>query len=76
MAALLIPDWRRVLQRAWSIRLIALAAALSGLEVALPYFDYRLPISESARGLVYFILTMAAFGARLVAQPQEAHDAD
>lgn len=76
MLALLIPDWRRVLRRAWSIRLIALAAALSGLEVALPYFDYRLPISDSARGLVYLALTMAAFAARLLAQPQEATDAD
>ena len=32
---LLIDDWHRVLRRAWSVRLMLLAAVLSGLEVAL-----------------------------------------
>jgi lysozyme len=35
----LIDSWRVVLRRAWSIRLILLAALLSGLEVALPILD-------------------------------------
>ncbi len=42
----LIPDWRRVLARAWSIRLLALLILFSGLEVALPFFDGTLPISR------------------------------
>ena len=36
----LLPDWRAVLTRAWSIRLILLAAVLSGLEVALPLLPW------------------------------------
>ncbi|ANL98650.1 hypothetical protein AMC79_CH02872 [Rhizobium phaseoli] len=33
----LIAGWRRMLLRVWSIRLLLLAGALSGLEFALPY---------------------------------------
>ncbi|WP_081455273.1 DUF7940 domain-containing protein [Roseibium aggregatum] len=33
----LVSDWRAVLQRAWSVRLMLLAALLSGAEVALPF---------------------------------------
>ncbi len=32
----LVDNWRRVLARAWSVRLIVLAALLSGIEGALP----------------------------------------
>ena len=32
----LVSDWRHVLRNAWSVRLIVLAALLSGLEVVLP----------------------------------------
>jgi hydrogenase/urease accessory protein HupE len=40
----LIWNWKAVLKRAWSIRLIVVAAVLSGLEVALPLLD--LPFVE------------------------------
>ena len=35
----LIEDWRKVLRKAWSVRLSLLAAALGAIEVALPFFS-------------------------------------
>jgi uncharacterized integral membrane protein len=59
-------NWREILKRAWSLRLMALAAVLSGVEVALPFFQESFP-----RG-VFALLSAAAvagaFVARLVAQ--------
>lgn len=61
-----IPDWREVLRKAWSLRLMLLAAVLSALEVALPFFQPDLP-----RGLFALLSSTTAGGAlvaRLVAQ--------
>lgn len=59
-------NWREILKRAWSLRLMALAAVLSAVEVGLPFFQDAIP-----RG-VFAVLSMAAvagaFVARLVAQ--------
>jgi hypothetical protein len=64
----LIPNWRDVLRWAWSVRLMALAAVLSGVEIALPLF------AESFPRLVFaglsFLATVAAFVARFVAQKE------
>lgn len=64
----LIDNWRRVLKRAWSVRILALAAVFSGLEVALPFFDGTLPLTDRQRGAVYFAVTVAALVARFLAQ--------
>lgn len=62
----LVSDWRRVLQRAWSIRLIALAALLSGAEVALPFLgDFIVPGRLAALSA---LATAGAFVARILAQ--------
>lgn len=62
----LVSDWRRVLRRAWSIRLVLLAGVLSAIEVTLPFLEPRFPpgIFAAASGLA----AGAAFVARLVAQ--------
>lgn len=62
----LVSDWKRVLKRAWSIRLLLLAGIFSAVEVALPFFENSIPtgIFAAASGLA----TGAAFVARLVAQ--------
>lgn len=69
----LIHNWKRILRRAWSVRLTILAAALGGVEMALPLFSDAFP-----RG-VFLLLSMgttvAAAIARLVAQPG-MHDAE
>lgn len=72
---MLIANWRGVLKHAWSVRLLAGAALFSGLEVALPFLDGYLPISEWGRALIYFGVTVAALALRFVAQPSVAEAA-
>lgn len=64
--ARLLPDWKEILQHAWSIRLIILAGALTGFEVALPLFSDTVPRGVFA-GLSS-LASIAALWARLVAQ--------
>lgn len=63
----LAPNWREVLRYAWSIRLMLLAAALSALEVALPFIG-ALPIPTGIFAALSALTTAAAFVARLIAQ--------
>lgn len=62
----LIHNWRELLRRAWSLRLMFLAAILSGVEVALPFFAESVPRGTFA--LLSAVTVAAAFVARLVAQ--------
>lgn len=62
-----IHNWREVLRYAWSIRLMILAAALSGIEVALPFIG-ALPIPTGIFAALSALTTAGAFVARLVAQ--------
>lgn len=64
----LITDWKRVLQRAWSVRLMLIAALLSGLEVAMPYLDGYVDIPPRLFALLSGLTVAAAFLARIVAQ--------
>lgn len=64
----LIEDWKHVLKHAWSIRLVLLAALLSGLEVILPMFSDVIPRNVFA--LLSLLVTVAAFIARITAQPR------
>ncbi|MCF1740714.1 DUF7940 domain-containing protein [Paradevosia shaoguanensis] len=66
--AKLLPDWKRVLRHAWSIRLILLAGLLSGLEVAQPLVADILPIPPLTFAILAMMVTAAAFVARLMAQ--------
>jgi hypothetical protein len=62
----LIWNWREVLRKAWSVRLMLLAAILSGVEIVLPFFSEAIP-----RGLfavLSFFTVAGAFAARLLAQ--------
>ena len=64
----LVADWKRILRKAWSIRLLLLGGLLSGIEVMLPFYDGAMP-----RGWFAALsgLTVAgAFVARIVAQPR------
>lgn len=71
---MLIPDWKRVLKKAWSIRLMLLAGLLSGLEMLLPFAEDWLHahdvIPKGAFAFFAFVITMAAVVARLYAQPK------
>ena len=61
----LVPNWRRVLARAWSIRLIVAAFVLTAAEVAL---DGVLAIPPGLFAALSGLATAGAFCARLVAQ--------
>ena len=62
----LLADWKEIVKKAWSVRLMVVAGLLSGIEVVLPMFDGAIPrgVFAGASGVV----TMAAFVARLLAQ--------
>lgn len=63
----LVENWRLLLRRAWSVRLMLLAGVLSGAEVVLPLVCADvLPVGVFA-GLS-FLVTAGAMVARVVAQ--------
>jgi Kef-type K+ transport system membrane component KefB len=62
----LLEDWKRVVRRAWSFRLMLLAAALSGAEIALPLIGERFP--QGVLAGLSFVVTAAALIARLMVQ--------
>lgn len=64
----LTANWRAVLGRAWSVRLMLLAALLSGLEVALPLLQDFFPLDPGVFALLSFTVTVAAFVARFLPQ--------
>lgn len=64
----LIDDWRRVLARAWSIRLLIVAGILSGVEIALPIIDGWITIPRGLFASLSFVVVAAAFVARISAQ--------
>lgn len=64
----LLPDWKRLIRKAWSIRLLVLSGLLSGCEVVLPLFVDTMP-----RNLFAVLSILAAVGAgvaRVMAQPK------
>ena len=64
----LLPDWRRVLRQAWSIRFSILATVFTAAEVVVPVFGGLLP-----RGVFVLLALMSSVGAtisRLLAQPE------
>lgn len=62
----MIHGWKKILRRAWSIRLMILAGALSAIEFLLPYFADGIP--RGWFSLISAIVVIGAFVARLVAQ--------
>lgn len=64
----LVPNWRAVLRRAWSLRLMAIAFLFSVLEVAWPYFEGLVPVPPRLFALLSGLFAGAGFVARFVAQ--------
>jgi hypothetical protein len=65
-----IDHFAHVFKRAMSVKLILVAAALSGLEVALPYIDEWIVIPRGIFAAVSGLTTMAACIARFTVQSQ------
>lgn len=68
-----VTNWREVLRHAWSIRLILLAALLSGLEAVLPFLGW---IPHGPLAILSFFVISGAFIARLVAQSTISGDGE
>jgi hypothetical protein len=67
----LIDNAWAVLKKAWSVRLMALAAVLSGLEVliqVLTAYAYKPPIPVGLFAALSGLVTVAAFATRFLAQ--------
>lgn len=65
---MLVANWRDVLRKAWSIRLLLLAGLLSGMEVALPLVDGVYEIPRGVFAALSGVTVAGAFVARIVAQ--------
>jgi intracellular septation protein A len=61
-------DWWAIVTRAWSIRLMAIAAVLSGSEAVVGTLGPYLPISNTWLALLTFGIVASALVARLIAQ--------
>lgn len=68
---MLIPNWRQVAKRAWSVRLMLLASILTGCEAILPLVGSR--IERGTFAVVTFVVVMGALLARFLVQ-RELHD--
>lgn len=68
----ILKDWKLLVRKAWSLRLLALAALLSGLEVVVPFTAQWL--SQRAFAALLFLIVAAAFVARLFAQKGVTYD--
>jgi len=66
---MLDPDWRRILRRAWSVRLMALAVALTAAEFLLSMLPPgTLPVTPGVLALLSAITTVGAMVARILVQ--------
>ena len=72
----LVANWRRVLLRAWSVRLILLAAFLDAASVALSVFADSPPIARGWFAGLSAAVTLGAAIARIVAQPSITGEAE
>ena len=61
-------NWRTIIRKAWSIRLMLLAGALSGAEALVTIFPDQLHLSRHVLAVLVPLVIGAAFVARLVAQ--------
>ncbi|GAB4576665.1 MAG: hypothetical protein Tsb0019_01250 [Roseibium sp.] len=67
----LISNWRRILRRTWSVRLMALATVLSGAEACLPVVGADFEPGRFAT--ISFFVTAGACVARILVQ-KDLHD--
>jgi hypothetical protein len=73
----LIDDWKAIAKRAWSVRLMLVAAVLSGGAVAVPFVAPVVPTEYLvAYAAVVFLVVTGAIIARFVAQKNLGVDID
>ena len=62
----LLPDWKRIAKKAWSVRLMVVAAFFTGCEAILPFVDDVLAPRPLA--IVAFVGVVGALITRLMVQ--------
>lgn len=67
-------NWREILRKAWSIRLIVLAGILTGAEVALPLLEGFLPVPRGVFAGLSALASGGAFVTRILAQSNMKED--
>ena len=70
----LLPNWRDVLHKAWSIKFMLLAAFLSGIEVVMSILQPSNTLPPGVFAALAGVVTSAALVARLLAQNEAGHD--
>lgn len=71
----LTQDWKRIIKRAWSVRLMVLAAILSGAEVVFGFVDASvLGMPRGVFAALAGVVSLAAFPARILAQRSMTDD--
>lgn len=71
----LLPNWRDVLAKAWSIKFMVLAAIMSGVEVVMSILQPSNTLPPGVFAALAGVVTSAALVARLLAQNEaEKHD--
>lgn len=66
----LIPNWRRVLTRAWSVRWMVIGGVLQIAEVLLTQFDDVLPMPRGVIAGATGIVMLLGLAARFCDQPE------
>ena len=69
----LVANWKQLLKKAWSVRLIILAGVLSGAEALMMFIA---PAAPRWFAPIIFGVTMSALVARLIAQRSLHEDTD
>lgn len=67
-------DWRRILARAWSVRLWAVSTVLIGLEAVVPLLEGVLPVPRGAFAALAGLAAMGGNIARIIQQSNMEDD--
>ncbi|WP_336801577.1 DUF7940 domain-containing protein [Kaistia sp. MMO-174] len=73
---MLVPNWRAVALRAWSVRFIALICLVQGLDVAMPLVGLALPLPDGWLPWVTLVVAIAAAVSRFIPQKAVSGGAD
>lgn len=72
----LLPDWKQVLQKAWSVKFMVLAAVMSGAEVIMSILQPSNTLPPGVFAALAGVVTSIALVARLMAQSEADHGND
>lgn len=71
----LLPDWKRLIREAWSIKMILIGGIWTGVETVVAATGVNwIPAPMWARMLILFLVFGGAFVARLLAQRETQDD--